>query len=182
MGLELAPNYTSLLSMTETEQEQEQGCLSCTTFNILAPIYKRLDQQVWKLLTHYYYIINQYPSSCNKLHWLFFFWWVWNRIRVFEKVSTGPCGWAGTKGFWIGCSINLPPSSVFKWVFNIHKHPFARFLVDLKRSISRSMPNFRLLWFLLYWVGVLGWKWRTCEYVPEEARRCRLYHLQSCKN
>ncbi|XP_030930316.1 uncharacterized calcium-binding protein At1g02270-like isoform X2 [Quercus lobata] len=37
----------SLLSMPETEQEQEQeqGCLSCTTFNILAPIYKRLDQQ-----------------------------------------------------------------------------------------------------------------------------------------
>ncbi|XP_023925290.2 uncharacterized calcium-binding protein At1g02270 isoform X2 [Quercus suber] len=47
MGLELAPNYMSLLSMPETEQEQEQeqGCLSCTTFNILAPIYKRLDQQ-----------------------------------------------------------------------------------------------------------------------------------------
>ncbi|KAL4622018.1 hypothetical protein ACB092_06G267000 [Castanea dentata] len=49
MGPELAPNYTSLLSMPETEQEQEQeqeqGCLSCTTFNILAPIYKRLDQQ-----------------------------------------------------------------------------------------------------------------------------------------
>nr|XP_023925290.1 uncharacterized calcium-binding protein At1g02270-like isoform X2 [Quercus suber]POE94887.1 putative calcium-binding protein [Quercus suber] len=45
MGLELAPNYMSLLSMPEQEQEQEQGCLSCTTFNILAPIYKRLDQQ-----------------------------------------------------------------------------------------------------------------------------------------
>lgn len=47
MGLELAPNYMSLLSMPETEreQEQEQGCLSCTTFNILAPIYKRIDQQ-----------------------------------------------------------------------------------------------------------------------------------------
>lgn len=137
----------SLLSMPETEQEreqeQEQGCLSCTTFNILAPIYKRLDQQVWKLLTHYYYIINQYPSSCNKLHWLhFFFWWVWNRIKVFEKVSTGPCGWAGTKGFWIGCSINLPPSSVFRWVFNsvsnIHTHPFARLHVDLKSGLFQS--------------------------------------------
>lgn len=69
-----------------------------------------------------------------------FFWWVWNRIKVFEKVSSGPCGWAGTKGFWIGCSINLPPSSVFRWifnsVFNIHTLPLARFLVDLKWTNS----------------------------------------------
>jgi mRNA deadenylase 3'-5' endonuclease subunit Ccr4 len=53
MVFQLTPNYKSLSSMPETkaereqeqEHEQEQGCISCTTFNILAPIYKRLDQQ-----------------------------------------------------------------------------------------------------------------------------------------
>ncbi|KAB1212390.1 hypothetical protein CJ030_MR5G020703 [Morella rubra] len=29
---------------TEAEEEREEVCISCTTFNILAPIYKRLDQ------------------------------------------------------------------------------------------------------------------------------------------
>lgn len=28
---------------TEAEEEREEVCISCTTFNILAPIYKRLD-------------------------------------------------------------------------------------------------------------------------------------------
>ena len=74
MVFQLTPNYMSLSSMPETkaereqeqEHEQEQGCISCTTFNILAPIYKRLDQQV--CIADYY--ISFIPS-CNKLLWLF---------------------------------------------------------------------------------------------------------------
>ncbi|XP_059456722.1 uncharacterized calcium-binding protein At1g02270-like isoform X2 [Corylus avellana] len=54
MGCESTAKYRSLASMAETETEteteagaeqEEGGCISCTTFNILAPIYKRLDQQ-----------------------------------------------------------------------------------------------------------------------------------------
>ncbi|XP_062157367.1 uncharacterized calcium-binding protein At1g02270-like isoform X2 [Alnus glutinosa] len=52
MVCELTAKYRSLKSMPETETEAgaeqeedpEEGCISCTTFNILAPIYKRLDQ------------------------------------------------------------------------------------------------------------------------------------------
>lgn len=39
-------SFLPVSAMVEPEPEQGASVLSCTTFNVLAPIYKRLDQQV----------------------------------------------------------------------------------------------------------------------------------------
>jgi hypothetical protein len=64
MVCELTAKYRSLKSMPETETEAgaeqeedpEGGCISCTTFNILAPIYKRLDQHGQVCIYCFWYI------------------------------------------------------------------------------------------------------------------------------
>ncbi|KAJ8766834.1 hypothetical protein K2173_008388 [Erythroxylum novogranatense] len=68
--------------------KSEEPCVSCTTFNILAPIYKRLDQERFTC------VIN---------------WGMWNRTKTFVKAISEHSGSPGIRKFWIGCFMkNLP--------------------------------------------------------------------------
>ena len=72
-GISRAASY-AVASSTQ-ENQQPQPCITCTTFNILAPIYKRLNHEVLLLLL-FYHVFPMLPlmSSSNGVasNWIFF--------------------------------------------------------------------------------------------------------------
>lgn len=72
-----------------------ERCVSCTTFNILAPIYKRLDTEVWIGFFGYLFDLIGFCSSVGG-----FF-----RIRASGRVNTGRIGLVGMRASLIGCSV-----------------------------------------------------------------------------
>lgn len=82
----------SFVSMEEPKPETRAGpgLISCTTFNILAPIYKRLDQQV-SSLSHFAYESVEFVIVFL-LSYEVFDVVVWNRIKGFVRVNSAHSG------------------------------------------------------------------------------------------
>lgn len=83
------------------KDHHQQPCISCTTFNILAPIYKRLSPKVVFLLQNQ----RRFILLC-----LFMFWMMMEcRIKASVKAITERIGWGGIIESLIGyCTRGLP--------------------------------------------------------------------------
>lgn len=73
-----------------------QPCITCTTFNILAPIYKRLSHKVFLYIYICYCIGLLFFIFCFVLQILNGF-----RTRIAVKAIIGHIGWPGTNEYWI---------------------------------------------------------------------------------
>lgn len=74
------------------EPKAGTGLISCTTFNILAPIYKRLDQQVPILPIFSYESVEFLTIFDFVFSEIFILLVVWNRIKGFERVNSAHSG------------------------------------------------------------------------------------------
>lgn len=170
----------SFVSVEEPKPETKAGTglISCTTFNILAPIYKRLDQQVPILPI---FLMNLLSFSLYL-------------ILCFLKFLF--CLWCGTESRASRESIQLilgdqePEDFGLAIVWTVYYHmspghlcvPFCSFLLNFcldwtqwTFEVSKCLLElFLLTGSSLLKLGVLGWKWGICEYVSGETWWCWL--------
>jgi hypothetical protein len=124
---------------SSVKDHPQQPCITCTTFNILAPIYKRLNHEVpfchshtWSEFSLFDFFFQSLFLGSSSfvlnvcfydlfdsffLFFVLFFVGGGNRIRVAVKVIIEHIGWPGIIAYWIGCCMRDLPSFVFRFAF-----------------------------------------------------------------
>ena len=165
------------------DHHHQRPSITCTTFNILAPIYKRLSQQV-RFLLSFSFSIFHLPSI----------------IRILTDPWMDGCKTGSQlprKRLQDILASQKPENSRLALVWEIfHYLPSGLdffFFLDRAASIHVSFWFYRftneavdvcvLFSFQLWpWAGILGWKRRTCKYIRKQTPQCRLYQFQACSD
>lgn len=158
-------------------------CISCTTFNILAPIYKRLNHEV----TFFYLSFSSnsttsFPSS-YVLVFAFFFFSVWFGIDCvlgfgWREEQDQSIRESENKAYWLTRN-----HMILDWLLCERSSTICLQVISFWVLVSIICIRLSIssLWLLgpclSFAQGILGWEWRARKYLQQEAWRCWLYYF-----